>query len=257
MTLPTNETPPSPNNQSQFPRMVSIALPTYKPVATMIILAVTVIIYLGQVLTESSLNGNDLFFILGGKINSLIDQGQIWRLITPVFLHASITHVLLNMYALFILGKVLESAYGHGRFLLLYFISAFAGNVMSYIMSANASLGASTAIFGLIGAEAIFVIRNKRFYGSRYQSTILNIGMIIALNLAIGFLPGTSIGYWGHLGGLLGGSLFAYLAGPQWDVTGTYPTISVIDRQKNTNILLSALLIVIVFAVAAYFTGGK
>ncbi len=172
MTLPTNETPPSPNNQSQSPRMVSIALPTYKPVATMIILAVTVIIYLGQVLTQSSLNGNDLLFILGGKINSLIEQGQIWRLITPVFLHASISHVLLNMYALFILGKVLESAYGHGRFLLLYFISAFAGNVMSFIMSANASLGASTAIFGLIGAEAIFVIRNKRFYGTRYQSTI-------------------------------------------------------------------------------------
>jgi rhomboid protease GluP len=257
MTLPTNETPQPPMDKSQPPRMVSIALPTYKPVATMIILAVTVIIYLGQVLTQSSFNGNDLLFILGGKINSLIDQGQVWRLITPVFLHASISHILLNMYALFILGKVLESAYGHSRFLFLYFIAAFAGNVLSFIMTANASLGASTAIFGLIGAEAIFVIRNKRFYGTRYQSTIANIGMIIVLNLVIGFLPGTSIDYWGHLGGLIGGSLFAFLAGPQWDVTGTYPTIEVVDRQKNMNIVLSAFLVVIVFAVAAYFIGGK
>jgi len=257
MTLPANDNPSSLGDQPQSPRMVSIALPTYKPVATMVILAVTVFIYLGQVLTQSLFNGNDLLFNLGGKINPLIEQGQIWRLITPVFLHASISHILLNMYALFVLGKALESSYGHSRFLLLYFISAFAGNVLSYIMTANASLGASTAIFGLIGAEAIFVIRNKRFYGTRYRSTIANIGMIIALNLVIGFLPGTSIDYWGHIGGLIGGCLFAYLAGPQWEVTGTYPAMSVVDRQKNINILLSAMLVMIVFAVATYFIGGK
>jgi rhomboid protease GluP len=257
MSFSSNETPSQPINQPQSPRMVSIALPTYKPVATMVILAVTVILYLGQVLTQSSFNGNDLLFLLGGKINTLIEQGQVWRLITPVFLHGSITHVLLNMYALFVLGKVLESVYGHGRFILLYFISAFAGNVISFTMSANASLGASTAIFGLIGAEAIFVIRNKRFYGNRYQSTIANIGMIIALNMIIGFLPGTSIDYWGHIGGFIGGSLFAFLAGPQWDVTGVYPAITVVDRQKTIQILLSTLLVLVVFAVAAFFMGGK
>jgi rhomboid protease GluP len=237
--------------------MVSIALPSFKPVATMIILAVTVALYLGQVLTETTFNGSDLLFILGGKINSLIEQGQVWRLITPVFLHGSITHVLLNMYALFILGKSLESVYGHGRFLMLYFISAFAGNVASFILSANASLGASTAIFGLIGAEAIFVIRNKRFYGSRYNSTLANIGVIIALNLAIGFMPGTSIDYWGHIGGLLGGTLFAFLAGPQWEVSGEALAIAIADHQKKSQIILSGLLVVVVFAAAAIFLGGK
>jgi rhomboid protease GluP len=237
--------------------MVSIALPTYKPVATMIILAFTVLLYLGQVLSETTFNGTDLLFALGGKINQLIEQGQVWRLITPVFLHGSISHILLNMYALFILGKVLESVYGHGRFLLLYFLSAFTGNVLSFIMSANASLGASTAIFGLIGAEAIFVIQNKRFYGNRYSSTLANIGVIIALNLAIGFMPGTSIDYWGHIGGLIGGTIFAFLAGPHWDVSGTYPSLQVIDRQKNPMILLSALAILIVFLVAAVLLGGK
>jgi rhomboid protease GluP len=237
--------------------MVSIALPTFKPVATMIILAITVIIYLGQMLTQSTFNGSDLLFMMGGKINPLIEQGQVWRLITPVFLHGSISHILLNMYALFVLGRVLESVYGHGRFLLLYFISAFAGNVMSFILSPNASLGASTAIFGLIGAEAIFVIRNKRFFGNRYQSTIANICMIIALNLIIGFMPGTSIDYWGHIGGFIGGSLFGFLAGPHWEVVGAYPALSVTDRQKGIQILLSALLVLFVFAAAALFMGGK
>ncbi len=237
--------------------MVSIALPNYKPTATMIILAVTVFAFLGQLLTQSTSSGTDLLFLLGGKVNSLIEQGQVWRLITPVFLHASITHILLNMYALFILGRVLESVYGHGRFLMLYFIAAFTGNVASFILSANASLGASTAIFGLIGAEAIFVIRNKRFYGSRYQSTLANIGVIIALNLVIGFLPGTAIDYWGHIGGLIGGTLFAFLAGPQWEVAGEPPAITILDRQKGINTLISALLVVAVAAAAAVFMGGK
>jgi rhomboid protease GluP len=257
MTYSSNEPQTPPSDPTRVPRMVSIALPSYKPVATMIILALTVFLYLGQALTQSTTNGNDILFLLGGKINSLIEQGQIWRLITPVFLHASITHVLLNMYALFILGKVLESVYGHGRFLLLYFISAFTGNVASFIFSANPSLGASTAIFGLIGAEAIFVIRNKRFYGSRYQSTLANIGVIIALNLAIGFMPGTSIDYWGHIGGLIGGALFAFLAGPQWEVAGGTSAITIVDRQKNFNSILSGLLVVVVAAAAAIFMGGK
>jgi len=237
--------------------MVSIALPTYKPVATMIILGITVLFYLGQMLSEASFNGTDLLFGYGGKINQLIEQGQVWRLITPVFLHGSITHILLNMYALFILGRIVESVYGHGRFVLLYFLAAFAGNVASYVMSPNPSLGASTAIFGLIGAEAIFVIRNRRFYGNRFSSTLSNIGIIIALNLAIGFMPGTSIDYWGHIGGLIGGVVFAFLAGPQWEVTGSYPEMRVTDKQKNSMVLVSALIVMLMFLVAAIFLGGK
>jgi len=237
--------------------MVSIALPNYKPVATMIILALTVLLYLGQVLSEATYNGTDWLFLLGGKINPLIEQGQFWRLITPVFLHGSIGHILLNMYALFILGRVLESVYGHSRFLLLYFLSAITGNVFSFLMTANASLGASTAIFGLIGAEAIFVIQNKRFYGNRYSSTLANIGFIIALNLAIGFMPGISIDYWGHIGGLVGGTIFAFLAGPHWDVSGIYPNLQVIDKQRSPTVLLSAAVILIVFLAAALLMGGK
>lgn len=223
----------------------------------MIILAVTVLIYLGQVLTTNASSNADLFFILGGKINPLIEQGQIWRLITPVFLHGSIAHILLNMYALYILGRSLETVYGHSRFLILYFLSAFTGNTLSFIMSPNPSLGASTAIFGLIGAEAIFVIQNKRFYGNRYSAMLTNIGVIIALNLIIGFVPGTSIDYWGHIGGLLGGTVFAFLSGPHWLVSGTYPDIQINDRQKTINVALGALVVVIFFTAAAIILGGK
>jgi rhomboid protease GluP len=255
MTNPADNN--STSNQSQTPRMLSIALPTYKPSATMVILGVTVLFYLIQVLSETSSNGTDLLFAYGGKINQLIEQGQIWRLLTPVFLHGSITHILLNMYALFILGRVVESAYGHWRFLLLYFLAAFAGNVASFVMSPNPSLGASTAIFGLIGAEAIFVIRNKRFYGNRFSSTLSNIGFIIVLNLAVGFMPGTSIDYWGHIGGLIGGILFAILAGPQWEVAGAYPEMRVSDKLKNSTIILSGIIVAIIFLSVSILLGGK
>ncbi len=257
MTNYSNNNSNPPVNQTQPPRMVSIALPTYKPVATMIILGITVLFYLGQMLSSATLNGTDLLFVYGGKINQLIEQGQVWRLITPVFLHGSITHILLNMYALFILGRVVESVYGHWRFVLLYFLAAFAGNATSFMLSPNASLGASTAIFGLIGAEAIFVIRNRRFYGNRFNSTLGNIGIIIALNLAIGFMPGTSIDYWGHIGGLIGGTVFAFLAGPQWEVTGMYPEMLVADKQKQSMVLVSALIVALIFLAATIILGGK
>jgi rhomboid protease GluP len=257
MTYSSSE-PPTPHAEPpRVPRMVSIALPTYKPTTTMVILVITAVLYLGQWVSQVTFNGADPLFNLGGKINTLIEQGQVWRLITPAFLHASPIHLLFNMYALFVLGKVIEGVYGHGRFLMLYFISAFAGNVASFVLSANNSLGASTAIFGLIGAEAIFVIRNKRFFGNRFNSTLTNIGVIIALNLAIGFWPGSSIDYWGHIGGLIGGTLFAFLAGPQWEVVGEAPAITIVDRQKGLNTVLSGLLVVVVAAAAAIFMGGK
>jgi rhomboid protease GluP len=257
MTYSSNEPHTLPSEPPRVPRMVSIALPNYKPVATMVLLVITVIIYLGQWLSQLAFNGADPLFELGGKINTLIEQGEVWRLITPAFLHASPIHLLFNMYALFVLGRVIEGVYGHSRFLMLYFISAFAGNVASFVLSANNSLGASTAIFGLIGAEAIFVIRNKRFFGNRFNATLTNIGVIIALNLAIGFWPGSSIDYWGHIGGLIGGTLFAFLAGPQWEVVGRAPAVTIADRQKGLNIILSGLLVAVVAAAAAIFMGGK
>jgi rhomboid protease GluP len=109
--------------------------------------------------------GFDVPAALGMKVNELIIHGQIWRLITPVLLHGSILHLGFNMYALYILGPGLERFYGHWRFLTLYLLAGFAGNVMSFIFSPNPSLGASTAIFGLLGAQGVFLYHNRGIYG--------------------------------------------------------------------------------------------
>jgi rhomboid protease GluP len=116
------------------------------------------------------------------------------------------------MYALYVIGSSLERHYSHKRFLLLYVLSGFTGNVLSFILSPNPSIGASTAVFGLVAAEAVFIYRNRKLFGSRARGMLMNLGLVILVNLVLGLSPG--IDNWGHLGGLAGGFIFAWVAGP-------------------------------------------
>ncbi len=183
------------------------------------ILGITLLVFGVQFLSQSlSVDGLDWPFLLGGKINAFILRGEIWRLITPVLLHGSLLHIAFNMYALFSIGPVLERHYGHTRFLALYLIAGFTGNSLSFVFSPVASLGASTAIFGLVAAEAIFILRNKKLFGGRAQSMLINLVLIILFNLSMGFSANSGIDNLGHLGGLAGGLIFAWVAGPLYKV---------------------------------------
>ena len=172
---------------------------------------VTVTAFVLQMITKSLL-GNDLLFYYGGKINEYIQAGQYWRLITPIFLHGSITHLLFNMYALYIIGKELERYYGHLEYSILYFLSGIGGTLFSYFLTPNPALGASGAIFGLIAADAIMMYKNKEILGPGAKSMLRRSVMIIVVNLIIGLSPG--IDNWGHIGGMITGLVFAWFAGP-------------------------------------------
>lgn len=238
---------PTPEPYSQTPRqpLVRVSTPTVKPYVTYILLAVTVFIYLLQVGTQYLL-GTDLPFQLGAKYGPLIRLGEIWRLITPVFLHASLLHIGFNMYALVIYGRGLEARFGHGRFLLLYFLSAYAGNVLSFLLVPNPSLGASTAIFGLLAAEAIFLIQNRGLLGKRINATLLNLLFIAGYNLFIGFTT-QGVDNFGHIGGLLGGLLFTWFGGPRWKVEGIYPVLSLVDEREGHGALAGTTAVLLFF----------
>jgi rhomboid protease GluP len=223
---------------------VRVSTPTVKPYVTYILLAVTVFIYLLQVGTQYLL-GTDLPFQLGAKYGPLIRLGEIWRLITPVFLHASLLHIGFNMYALVIYGRGLEARFGHGR-LLLYFLSAYAGNVLSFLLVPNPSLGASTAIFGLLAAEAIFLIKNRGLLGNRINATLLNLLFIAGYNLFIGFTS-QGVDNFGHIGGLLGGLLFTWFGGPRWKVEGIYPVLSLVDEREGHGALAGTTAVLLFF----------
>jgi rhomboid protease GluP len=224
-------------------------MPRSAPYVTYSIIGVTVFFYVLQLLSNFVL-GRDVLVIYGARINEAILAGELWRFLTPALLHGSLPHIAFNMYALLSFGTGLERYFGHGRFLLLYVLGAFAGNVASFLFSPGYSVGASTAIFGLLGAEAIFLIQNRKVFPGQFRSAIGNIVFIAAINLfIIGSLPG--IDNWGHIGGLLGGLMFTTFAGPKWQVEGIYPSYYLADKRPFGAVIVGAATVVLIFGALA------
>jgi rhomboid protease GluP len=232
-----------------------VRLPERAPIVTYILLGLTVAVFLLQMATQdarlvtANVRCGDLAACYGMKINSLIEAGEYWRLITPVLLHASLLHIGFNMYALYALGPELERHFGHLSFLLLYLLAGFAGVVLSFLLTESPSLGASTAIFGLLGAQGIFVYRNQKLFGRRAQAMLRNIVQIAAINLLIGLTPG--IDNWGHVGGLLGGGLFAFITSPVYAVEGAEGEFHLANRTTADRVWLAAATVAAIFLALA------
>lgn len=153
--------------------------------------------------------------VLGAKINERIADGELWRLLTAVFLHANLIHIFFNGYALSVLGPETERFYGHGRFLALYLLSGIGGSIASYALSPAPAVGASGAIFGLIGGLGVFYYLNRRVLGEFGQNQVRGIVAIAIINLLIGFAAQGVIDNWGHLGGLLSGIVIGVALTPR------------------------------------------
>ena len=228
------------------PQAVRVSLPQSAPYVTYSIIGITVFVYILQLASQALVQA-DLPIAFFAKANDLIRQGQLWRLLTPALVHGSVMHIAFNMYALLSFGTGLERHFGHGRFLLLYVLGAFTGNVASFLFSDGYSVGASTAIFGLLGAEAVFLIQNRKVFAGRFRSAIGNIIFIAAINLfIIGSLPG--IDNWGHIGGLLGGLVFTSFAGPLWEVEGIQPAYHLVDKRPLREVITGAATVILIFS---------
>ncbi len=152
----------------------------------------------------NEVNPNTLAF-LGANSKIYLQLGEVWRLITHMFLHVSLAHLLVNMYSLYILGTQIETFVGRFKFLIIYIVSGICGGLLSAIaLPANTvAVGASGAIFGLSGALLYFGYHYRTYLGSALRNQIIP---IIILNLGIGFIfPG--IDNLAHIGGLIGGIL--------------------------------------------------
>lgn len=249
--------PPEP---ASAPRSFRVALPVVPPMVTYTLIGFTVLVYLLEMLSvmlwgytvyqfEGVAYQLTFFQRYGARINELIHAGELWRFLTPVFLHGSVAHIFFNMYALLVIGGFLERQFGHGRFTLLYFLSAFSGNVFSFLLTDGYSVGASTAVFGLIGAQAVFLYHNRGLFGAQARSMIGNTVFIIAINLFIGLSPG--IDNWGHIGGLLGGTIFAWFAGTRWVLTGIPPQVTLADQREAREVVTGAAVVALIFGSLA------
>lgn len=233
-----DETPAPPRPPSAPARSASAASLRAGSYVTYALMGVTVVVFGLQLLTQS-LMGYDLPVAIGVKTPDLYVTNEWWRLITPVFLHGSLLHIGFNMYALYALGPTLEHFYGHVRFLALYLLAGFAGNVLSLIMTPNPSLGASTAIFGLLAAQGVFLYRNRQFFGASARPQLINIVVVAVINFVIGMSAG--IDNWGHLGGFLAGLVFAWFGGPVLGVVDSGWQRTLVDESRRTQVFLAAI----------------
>lgn len=185
-----------------------------KPFVTIAIIAINIILYivtayLSIVYAKGSILDSDtrVLVFLGAKVNDLIAQGQYFRLVSCMFLHGGIVHLAVNMYSLYAIGPMIEKAYGRAKYIAIYFIAGICSSMLSYVYSPSISIGASGAIFGLLGAVLVFAIKSKGKTGS---GLIKNILSVIFVNIFIGMtLPG--IDNFGHIGGLIGGIVISFL----------------------------------------------
>ena len=181
-----------------------ISFKEYKVTYTIIIL--NILLYLVEVIKSRNLIDIDIYTLIqmGAKVNVLINSGEIYRLLTSAFLHGGIIHIFFNMSALSIIGREVEAVYGNKRYIAIYIISALGGSVVSYLFKPNSiSVGASGAIFGLLGAMLIFGLKERDKIGKQYLKNILE---TIVLNVIIGItIP--NIDNFAHLGGLIIGAL--------------------------------------------------
>ncbi|HEX3278193.1 MAG TPA: rhomboid family intramembrane serine protease [Thermoleophilaceae bacterium] len=195
-----------------------------EPVLTYALIAINVVAFIGELAGGASAGGGSLgtsrLFADGALRASDVANGDYWRLITAGFLHASVFHIFFNMFALWILGQMLEPAIGSLRFGLIYFVSLLAGSFGALLVTPDSfTVGASGAIFGLMGA-AVVVLRNR---GINPMES--GLGLWIGLNLLLTFtLSNISIG--GHIGGLIGGTLAALVLFEGPDVLRLSPQVA-------------------------------
>ena len=145
----------------------------------------------------------------GANYGPYIKDGEIYRLVTHIFLHGSLLHILCNMYSLFILGSQMETFLGKAKYLFVFLISGICGGLLSALLSgANIiSVGASGAIFGLMGSMLYFGYYYRTYLGEALKRQIIP---VIVLNLMLGFTM-SGIDNFAHIGGLIGG-IFATMA---------------------------------------------
>jgi rhomboid protease GluP len=177
------------------------------PPVTLATLALLVVIFVAEV-RMGALESRDSIIAMGALARERVAAGEYWRLLTAPWLHGGTEHLVGNGIALYILGMVCEAAFGPAQFVVLYVLSGLAGSIVSVLVSAGPSVGASGAIFGLQGA-AIVLLRRER---ERLLVRDRRVGFVLliwAIYTIAGGLTDPFIDNGAHIGGAVGGALLA------------------------------------------------
>ena len=210
-----------------------------KMIVTPIIIALCVLMFIATYIWGRGSEDSITLLLFGANYRPLVQIGQVWRLATSIFLHAGIVHLLVNMYSLYILGKQMEGFLGRFKFLIVYLGSGILGSLLSVVVHSSVSVGASGAIFGLLGSLLYFGYHYRLYLGTVLKTQVIP---IIIINLLIGFLvPG--IDNFAHIGGLVGGYLLTMVVG-------------VPGKSKKSDRINGAIVLILLVAFLSYMLFG-
>jgi len=218
---------------------------------TKVFLVANIIVFLLMAFAGGTTNEPTLM-AFGVKSNAQIDQGQVWRFVTPIFIHIGLLHLLFNSYALWIVGPQVEKLYGSAGFVILYLLTGVAGVVGSYLYHPySISAGASGAIFGLFGVLLVFGIRYRKSIPPDFKRAVgTGVLPVIVINLIIGFMI-PAIDNSAHISGLLAGAVLALMV--PFQKPGTQPHLIL----KAAQMALLILVAVSFYEVAANYNGPR
>lgn len=161
---------------------------------------------------SGSENSQILYLFGAMSPQSVIENHELWRFVTPIFVHIGLTHIGINSLSLYFVGRILEPIIGHTRFFILYMVSGIMGNALSFAFGNPYALsaGASTSLFGLFAA---FIVLGKIYkYHPMIRHMSQNMTLLIILNLIMNLFD-SGVDILGHLGGAIGGVLLMIVLG--------------------------------------------
>jgi rhomboid protease GluP len=229
--------------QQQQPQRVALEL--FPARAMWVLLALNIAIFI----VPEVLGLSDVVAQWGMKENGAIKAGEYYRLLTAMFLHSGLTHIAFNAFALYSIGRDVERLYGTARFLAIYFLAGLGGGLLSYALSPNPSVGASGAIFGLIGALGAFFYSTRRIFGELSRQQLGSLMFITLINFGIG-LTTPRIDNFAHLGGLVVGAATGLLLAPQLAVDARRVPPAIMRRGRPYGWPGAAALLALLIAAA-------
>jgi rhomboid protease GluP len=231
---------------------VWLRIPVQRPFLTQAILVLLVAIFVPMLFSSQTYES---VFLWGAKINEAIYEGEWYRLITATLLHAQTPiHIFFNGYALYMIGMDLEAFAGRWRFAAIYVISGLAGSVASLAFSRYSGVGASGAIFGLIGALAVYYGLHRRLFGKMGQMQFWNIIAVIGLNVGLGFSNIFPIDNAAHIGGLIAGAAVGFVLCPRYALgEWRLPNVRDIVNTNRSSLVWVATALIALNVIFAFF----
>ena len=183
---------------------------------TWILLGAILAVFGLEVLTGATADGRALVR-LGANVPQLVWQGEWWRLVSAIFLHGGVLHLLLNAWALYQLGGLFEAWMGSGRMALVWFVTGIAGSLASlFFLRGGLSVGASGAIFGILGALVGVLLRRRDRLRPQAKQLLMQLLMWAGINVFLGFST-PNIDNAAHLGGAAAGLCLGLALRPRWE----------------------------------------